>query len=223
MLTDRDCANICASIYDLSTRQDWDRMWTADIYAGLSGNVLCFRGSVTLEDWMRDLDAVAIDDPLLGGVHAGFLRGLKEFLAQTDSYYNSNTVIVGHSLGAARAALFGALLAATGRPPAAIISFGSPKPGFLKLYRILESIPVMRHYKNRYDPVTDVPMPIYPTLPYLDPPGRIKVDCGVPAVQAMEADPTPWADFNNMLEHVSFRDHHIQLYQAAVPETVVRP
>ena len=72
-MQDLDLARVCASSYDTFT--NWDHLWNGDIYAGLIGDILCFRGSVTVDDWMDDLDAFAVEDPKLGGLHAGFAKG----------------------------------------------------------------------------------------------------------------------------------------------------
>jgi Lipase (class 3) len=218
MLTDKDCVDACASIYDPASK--WDRLWSAGIYAGIRGNILCFRGSVTLDDWLDDADAAPFNDPDLGGVHAGFFLNLKEFHSEICQYLGPHPVIVGHSLGAARAALFSALLAAKGHPPAAAILFGCPRPGFLKAIRYMTEFP-MRSYKNRCDPVTDVPLPFYPDFPYMDAPGRIQVNATDDDIAELEADPKPWADFEGFLEHITFRDHHIELYQRVTPATEI--
>jgi hypothetical protein len=67
------------------------------------------------------------------------------------------------------------------------------KPGFLRLSEILAPVAI-RSYKNRFDPVTDVPLTLYPDLPYMQPRAQIQLDVKPP------------------LDDVSFfSDHHIGL------------
>ena len=204
MTSDADIARICASSYDPNTK--WDRLWdegsNSGIFVGLIGTVVCFRGSVTLEDWMRDLDALYIDDPTIGGVHAGFAKGIAQFFASTEGIIRSGFTICGHSLGAARALIFAGYMVAAGLNPAAAITFGTPRPGFQKLTDILAPLSV-RSYKNRFDPVCDVPAPILPDFPYIHPRAQIKVDAAPP-----------------IDEFGLFADHHIELYVNGVDKLI---
>lgn len=205
MLTDQDAARVCASSYDLSFQ--WDKLWpTTDpsgIYVGLKDNFLCFRGSVILEDWYRDLDAVAFNDPILGGVHAGFVKGLQRFFTENENLFNNGTIVCGHSLGAARALLMGAYMEQAGVRPRAILTFGSPLPGFLRLAEILSPVTI-RSYRNTFDPVNDVPAPFYPDLPYIHPREPIRI-MEVPL--AVSLDPLAF--------------HHIPLYIKGTPPTEI--
>lgn len=204
-MTDADIAQVCAASYDTATK--WDVLWPgADsdgIYAGLIGNVLCFRGSVTTEDWFRDLDTLPTNDPALGGIHAGFAAGVGQFFAKNLQLLHQDTIICGHSLGAARALICAGYAEQAGLRPKAVITFGSPRPGFSRLAEIL--IPVtIRSYQNRNDLVTDVPRWIWPELPYLHP--RPPIAINVP--------PAPG-------EFGIFADHHIQLYLQGTPSTPI--
>lgn len=201
MIADADAVRLCAEIYS-SPETSWERYFDGDepsgICAAVHDDVLIFRGSVTQEDWFRDLQAQPTRHPKLGGVDFGFMEGLDGFYTKIVDSLSLRTVVCGHSLGAARALLFGALLAADGRPPAAIITFGSPRPGFSQLAEILKPVPI-RSYKNRFDPVTDVPVPFYPDLPYVHP----------RALLPLNVKP-PLADCS------IFADHHIELYEQGI-------
>jgi hypothetical protein len=84
MITDHDIAALCADIYSPEPQA----MWTQRVlpFDGVAYGIkdfetavaLVFRGSATLNDWLRDAEAVA--DPLdhgeLGPVHPGFFQGL---------------------------------------------------------------------------------------------------------------------------------------------------
>jgi Lipase (class 3) len=73
------------------------------------GIALIFRGSVTLQDWLRDAEAIADPSPHegLGPVHPGFFAGLPELWTRLKLRLTQKPCIVaGHSLGAARASLF---------------------------------------------------------------------------------------------------------------------
>lgn len=201
MITDQDVAKVCAGIYNPAT--PWQHLWDADIYAGLNNDILCFRGSITADDWFRDLDAVSVLDPILGGVHAGFSKGLSEFYTEIVQFLRPGTLVCGHSLGAARALLFGAYMEQAGLRPRAIITFGSPLPGFLRLAEILAPVPI-RSYRNALDPVNDVPAPFYPNLPYLHPREPIRM---------MEI-PT-----NISLDPLAF--HNVNLYARGTPPTEI--
>jgi hypothetical protein len=141
---------------------------------------------------------------LLGGLHAGFAKGVFQFYSSILYLCNPNTVVCGHSLGAARALIFGGYMAQAGVKPKAIITFGAPRPGFQKLKDILTPVTV-REYRNRADPVTDVPFPIFPDLPYIHP--RVPLD-----ISAM-----PPAD--EILNPLA--DHSINLYAEGCPATEI--
>lgn len=205
MITDKDIARICCSSYDPNFK--WDKLWdgasSGGIYVGLIGNVLCFRGSVTLEDWFRDLKAEAIIDPVLGGLHAGFAEGLKEFFAEVIQLLHRDTIVCGHSLGAARAIIFSAMMMTANLSPKAVIVFGCPRPGFNKLAGIMNKHECARAYKNRYDLVTDLPRALL-GLPFMNALGSIPLNVYPPSE-----------------DYGLFADHHPELYAAGTPETVI--
>ncbi len=122
--------------------------------------VISFRGTnpSRFADLISDMDALPEIHPQLGRCHRGFLRNV---LGVADAIM-SNTAgqqlaIVGHSKGAAEAALFAGLLAAAGRPPVQLTTFGMPKVGGGELRQLV--MPLRgEDYRNGGDPVTQVPL-----------------------------------------------------------------
>lgn len=219
MLSDRSLAGLCAASYSYQAR--WDKILFEDSinpvqlaikYADGITYVI-FRGSDSVLDWFEDIEGIPLNDPLVGKVEMGFAHGLEGRLSQIADFLGEHTVISGHSLGAARACIFAGMLAASKKPPLRVAAFGCPRPGYDQLTDILRPVP-MGIYRNRCDPVTFVPMPIPLIGPWQHNRAVIDVDIN-PAV--MEADPTPWADFNDAIEHFTFRDHHIELYETGAP------
>lgn len=171
-MSEADVVKLCQAIYGLPGSFDWDQYWPSDdpegICAGIKNNILIFRGSVTAQDWFRDLEAYPEqpkDHPQLGLVHAGFDEDMDEFFQQTSHFCNPDTIVGGHSLGAARAWLYAGRLVAQGSPPAGVTVFGSPRPGCLPLGQILAGVP-KKSYRNGLDPVCEVPLP-FATFPVI--------------------------------------------------------
>ncbi|QXX74217.1 hypothetical protein [Methylovirgula sp. HY1] len=153
-------------------------------------DVVVLRGSMTPQDWFRDLDALAdpfpsklhrIEDWLhyvgfaldaiptrhafLGPVHPGFLAGMEDAWAAMLPMLGANVVVAGHSLGAARSAILTGLMVHDGHPPLACVSFGQPRPGFPALAELIAGVP-QRSYQNGttdrvlVDMITEVPLAI---------------------------------------------------------------
>lgn len=126
-------------------------------------DIICFRGSITLEDWMRDAHAEMISFPVIGLVHSGFIQGMPEAMSRIKGMTRPNSIILtGHSLGAARAAIFAGMIEGKA---AQVTLFGCPRPGGEQLKDLLKDTPI-DSFKNREDPVTDVPLPL-PDAPYI--------------------------------------------------------
>lgn len=163
MIPDIALAKLCAASYDPDAT--WDQEWNAEgidvqvIKVG-SIHVICFRGSVTEQDWTRDFSTWLKKDPDIGYCHAGFLSGMHVVVANLMSSIGVEPyAVTGHSLGAARALIFSGLMTAIAHiRPTQVTTFGTPRPGFAKLSEILNGGGYPIHlYKNRSDPVTDVP------------------------------------------------------------------
>lgn len=164
-------ARLCAETYSASPALDFidDGVKSGTgVYVGIKNfpdfDVIVFRGSDDVEDWLRDFDAAMTSTPL-GMVHAGFDRGLNDVHALLDQHTRPNPVITGHSLGAARAAIYGGMLVNYFDDPAKIALFGCPRPGAQQLADILLRTPI-NSYRNGNDPVTEVPVPFPPRLLY---------------------------------------------------------
>lgn len=215
MPTDRDIINLVLRLYDDRIGADpsaWDALCTQDgSYSALKRvdgvDVLIWRGSTTVLDWVEDLDDCAqmVDTPDLGGVHPGFIVGVRAVQSYWDGVLSSNSIICGHSLGAGHAAIYGAHLAAIGRPPQKVVLFGCPRPGAQKLADILRPVPISS-YRNQakdgsaHDLVTNVPFKIPEIDPYVQP-GTFTAVTDVPPKN------DPWG---------IFRWHHPQLYGGAL-------
>ena len=171
-MTDIDLVQACADSYTLPDHY-WMHSWSADDinvkHRVINGcDIVSFRGTADVVDWFTDFKAWPADDPVLGMCHAGFLEGMDRVFSEVLPVLGQVIYVTGHSLGAARALIFAALCRKAGRPPAALVGFGTPRVGGSKLASILEGTP-MRLYRNGLDPVTEVPLgllyqhPVKPT------------------------------------------------------------
>jgi hypothetical protein len=191
-----DLATICSDLYtDAGT---WDHTWdcsgTHAAHRKVGEiDVIVFRGSKDVEDWICDIEAFPVWDAKLGFVHGGFLWGMNDALAQILTVVGPRVAVTGHSLGGARARIMAGMLACMGRPVEQCVVFGSPRPAFANLMRVLQkSLTPMVSYRNRNDPVPLVP---YMAGLYTHPDTWITLDTA-PAVDNLEP----------------LRDHHIALY-----------
>lgn len=164
-MKDADLIRLCQASYNPSTVA-WDKWWDGSdpdgICGGIKNNVLVFRGSVTAQDWLRDLLAFPSpikDHPDFGPVHAGFDEGMDEFFEKASKFLGDGAYFCGHSLGAARAWLGAGRYILTGRSPSHIATAGSPKPGCRQFGQFLSGYS-KSSYRNGYDPVTEVPFVI---------------------------------------------------------------
>lgn len=165
MISDLTLARVCADAYVLP-EDAWDHSWSRDdihVRHRLMGgfDVIAFRGSDDLEDWFRDLHFWPKRHKALGYCHSGFLEGMERVVREVAVVLDvtARVVITGHSLGAARALIFAALGSYYHRfEPERVVTFGTPRPGFKKLSRVLAHYRVpMALYRNGEDPVTKVP------------------------------------------------------------------
>jgi hypothetical protein len=133
------------------------------------GVIVAFRGSVTLEDWVRDFMALPIvgEHPQLGRCHAGFLDAAQSIVAAIAAAVAGRPFYVtGHSLGGAVAQGVGALLRWEGHEPARIVTFGSPRFGMEQFAAWLFPLDV-RLYRRGNDVVPLVPFDA-PGFDFLD-------------------------------------------------------
>ncbi len=210
MKTDLDLALSCESIYNNNSQ------WTAryDIVDDVVGVretadgdvVICFRGSDDAVDWFRDFEALALKTAY-GHVHSGFYEGMEAVHEQLWPHivglpYVPNVYVTGHSLGAARAWIFGAMLIKAGFKPTAIVPLAPPRPGFNDFCSILNQSGVpLRGYHNAGDPVPDVPLFLPPLEPYEQPVSLIPIN---------------WAPATEDLSPL--RCHHISLYLQGIKQ-----
>jgi hypothetical protein len=204
-LTDLDIGSLCLALYSDQPDGFWDYFWPHDGgYVAIKRvgdvDVLIWRGSSTTLDWLDDLDTIPIVDPILGSVHKGFFLGASGMWPQVDKVLQAKVIVVGHSLGAGHASIYaGHMVAALHKMPVRVVLFGSPRPGFQKLSDILAPVTI-NSYKNRSDPVTDVPLYIEPDFLYVEPRPFIALDVAPPFQDS-------WGLFS---------DHHMQLYHTAL-------
>jgi hypothetical protein len=144
-----------------------DVVWAAKVTKGIT--VVTMRGSMTPVDFLRDLDACVdpFDHDALGPVHSGFMDGMEGVWNDIKQHTDGPRVVIGHSLGAARATILTGLMVLDGHPPLARVVWGEPKSGTIKLAKLVRQVPG-RSYRNGdkffHDPVTDVPL----TIPLAD-------------------------------------------------------
>lgn len=205
--TDLDAALCCECSYftpgyfdTIFQGEGDDEVWCGIKHVTPDTCVITFRGSCDFTDWLRDFHAEMITDPLLNQVEDGFMQGLMALLprVQAEIDHATNIYVTGHSLGAARAILFGALLELKEPSPDAIIVFGCPRPGGSKLKDILQHTTI-RSYRNGNDPVTLVPLDLVidPYVAVVDP-----IQIEAPAIT-----PDLW---------LALKDHRIQNYVNAM-------
>lgn len=162
MLTPLQCAQLSAEVYE-APASAWDHYWDVDgvvlAHRRIAGqDALVFRGSATAEDWARDFIAVPVVDLEVGLVHAGFVAGMDDLLAQVQYTLKGPYVITGHSLGGARARIAAAKLLGRGFSVAQVCVFGSPKPGFGRLAAAFNGRPcIHQSFRHGEDPVPNLP------------------------------------------------------------------
>jgi hypothetical protein len=163
MISPLQCAQLSAAIYADDATQ-WDNRWSA---AGVvcghkrigDDDVLVFRGTDNAGDWLVDAEAWPCWDRELGFVHAGFLAGMDDVLAAVQETVGGPIeAITGHSLGGARARVAAAKLLVRNQPVRQLVTFGSPKPAFANLARVIQKSQISHlSFRNRNDPVPLVP------------------------------------------------------------------
>jgi predicted lipase len=125
------------------------------------------------------------------------MRHMDDVLEETKNKLGHKVIITGHSLGAARARVFAALRVVNHLPVDRLCVFGSPRPGFANLARVIQKSGMIHmSFRNRNDPVTEVPT-ILPQWEHTE--NYILLD-----EHAIADDYSP------------LRDHHIELYQRGV-------
>ncbi len=161
-MNDLDIAVICNALYTDQEPGYWTRLWPHD--CGMAAmkrvhdkfDVVVWRGSTTLDDWLADLNAWPIWNNTLGLVHPGFLRAVLDLQKDILKAVARPAIITGHSLGAGHALLHAGFLTAAKKDLVRVTTFGTPRPGCAQLAKILTYV-AGNDYKNRNDPVTGLP------------------------------------------------------------------
>lgn len=223
MLTDKDLAELCAASYhsfaDSSavTWDFWENGLTNDgVPYGIKVTdgrpVVCFPGSRVFLDWRRDLDTWPQNPEVhqvLGRLHPGFYHGMEVTWGKVrERLQSAPSIMVGHSLGAARANVMSALSTLDGVPVLAKVLWGEPKAGMSELSAVTRTVPG-RTYRNGgarfHDQVTDVPYSVPPLLNY-------KHDRDFTLISAEPSKLDHWG---------FFAWHHIELYASKTPATSI--
>jgi len=198
-------AQDCYAERGAAWEQVWDLegVWVATRQNAAEERMVAFRGSLTVEDWYRDLEVLPTHLRGIGWVHSGFARSMVDVLAELrPTLAERSCWLTGHSLGAARAWILAGLIVAARdiALPLGIVTFGCPRPGFPRLRRVVGR-PTMarRTYENAGDPVADVPLRIPFIWPYCD--------CVTPIGLSVPPAGAP-----------PFGAHHVDLYVQGVRE-----
>jgi hypothetical protein len=173
MISDVELAQACADTYHLPPTVPVPMTGTDVRLTKASDGawLIAFRGSTTIEDWVRDficLPIAAREHPQLGFCHAGFLDGAESVIAAiaaaivNDPYY-----LAGHSLGGALALGIGGLMTAMGKPPLRLTTFGAPRFGMQKFVELMWPVKV-NQYRRGNDIVPEVPRDVPPAFAFLD-------------------------------------------------------
>ena len=156
-------AQLCADIYDKPT--SFDLIYDAGgVYCGLlrqSGqDIFVFRGSVTIEEWIDDIECIPHLDPYLGFVHRGMFSGILDFYSWAISVVRPDckSSFVGHSLGGAHARFAAGLFAYNCFATDFLMTFGSPKCAHDQLKWIIEASGIEHtSFRHGYDVVPTLP------------------------------------------------------------------
>jgi hypothetical protein len=213
-ISDLACAELMNGLYAYPgvPPVTWDHLDPGDddgVCWGLKAlegqKIVVLRGSVTLQDWIRDFDCLAAPwaEGGLGPVHPGFLLGMTRVAGELAALgLGPGSVVVGHSLGAGRACILTGLLVLSRLPPARRVCFGEPKPGFAALGALIEGTPASSYCAGNargHDLVTDVPFSF--------PPEEYQHPAPLTSLTVNPAPGDPWG---------MFAYHHMQGYQAGL-------
>lgn len=166
--TDGQLATIAAETYSVST---YEIVGDGDIRAiirTLPGGwvVVAFRGTTKNGfDIVRDIRFFPWWNHRTGFCPAGFLKGVMDVIDEIiltvgQAAKQGKLILIGHSLGGAMALIAAAWFVALNCIPAAVVVFEPARPGWFKLWRLIEKIPRVTWYQNGNDRVPRLP-PVY--------------------------------------------------------------
>jgi predicted lipase len=174
MISDLECVRACAATYTqpptlpVPASGATVRITTA---ADGATAIVAFRGSVTVQDWLRDFFFAPVrvrDHPQLGRCHAGFLDDAESIVDTVAAAVRARPfVLTGHSLGGALAVGVAGLLLCAGIAPDGVVTFGAPRFGMARFAALLKPCAV-RQYVRGNDPVPTVPFDVPPEWEFLD-------------------------------------------------------
>jgi len=99
---------------------------------GRGATIIAFRGSANTRDWLTDF-RIEFRSTDYGRVHSGFWQStnsvMPEILRVPAVFAALPVIVTGHSKGAAEALICARLLQASGKPVAAVVTFGGPRVG----------------------------------------------------------------------------------------------
>lgn len=182
-------------------------------------NIITFRGSKSLTDWIRDIIGMPAIFPhtTFGFIHAGFAIGMDRTANEISQHVNFSlpTTITGHSLGAARAAILTAMFLENYQRDHSKLKrvvFGEPLSGFQTLADYIKPVEA-RSYRNgsgwHHDLITDLPLYLPPTFNWTRASTLIHVSA--PPTNFLEKSIDP------------FGYHHIPLYVQALTNGLQNP
>lgn len=198
MITDQRLCQLCSETYDgkpmtFETAGVHFRITVEDGF-----NVIAFKGSDNVDDWLRDFEIGLVNVAKLGQLQAGFQFDAAQAWARIP---DDNVILTGHSKGGADAQIIAGMLAAAGLPPLKLTTFGAPRVCWTEsdaIIDLLANVPGS-DYRNANDPV--------PLLPWFLFAARPVVQLGVGHVAIADIDRA---------------DHHIEGYMASLAEISVR-
>ncbi len=158
MISDLYAAQLCQAIYSPSAGAFNHILDVSGVVGGIKyvggDTVVALRGSITVQDWLRDLKIWPEYDAQLGFVADGFTDGVAAFIVALKPLIKGNLILCGHSLGAARACIIAAMI-----PSVQLVLFGCPRVSIGNKIRKLIAFSGTKSssYRNWSDLVIAVP------------------------------------------------------------------
>lgn len=222
MITLKGLAAICGGLYAAPARMPaWAHFNAGEDAEGicwailrLEGvDVVVFRGSKSFLDWLRNLMAVTLPIATNGGLgplHPGFYQGMPATWRKIARLVGDRVIVIGHSLGGARACVCTGQMALAGVKPLARVVWGCPRPGFQPLADLIKDVPAwsFRNGDARvHDYVTAVPFRMPPLELYEHAGGFAEV----------HAQPQ-----GSLFDRLGiFAWHHFALYESVTPDSKI--